>query len=169
MATRIYRGRGFNRARKLESGYAMILAIASMAVVTISLALYENSLLASLDASKQASGKVQADWACYGSAVRAAASPPDALTRYDYYGTRVQLTVHDPPLSLLHILLESAGSEITAPTAEVEGLRMFCAVAAAPTPDSSSAESTWYFLIQDATHPIIAAAWPGIERNNPYE
>ncbi len=150
-----------------QQGYALLLALGIMMVVTLGLTITERTLRESLETSRRAAGKVQADWACYGAVHRAVLNPSDALTRFEYYGTRVQVTVHDPPLPLIEKLLEVSGpvSPITRETDEP--VRLYCAVAASPTLNST-AEATWYFLMTDSGQPRVWASWPGLERNQPY-
>lgn len=150
-----------------EQGYALLLALGIMMVVTLGLTIAEKTLQESLETSRRAAGKVQADWACYGAVHRAALRPSDSLTRFEYFGTRVQVTVHDPPLPLIEKLLEVSGpvSQITRETDEP--VRLYCAVAASPTL-GSTAEATWYFLMTESGQPRVWASWPGLERNQPY-
>ena len=136
-------------------------------VVTMGLSIAESTLTGSLEASRRAAGKVQADWACFGGVNSAAMNPPDSFARYDYYGTRVQVTVHDPPLSVLEDLLESAGEVLPASRETGQPVRMYCAVAASPTLESSS-DATWYFIVNESKPPKIWASWPGLERSQPY-
>jgi hypothetical protein len=136
-------------------------------MLTLILSILENSLNSSMDQAQYAVSKVQADWACYGGAIRAAMNPPDSLTRFDYYGTRVQVTVHDPPLPLLTSMLELSDQTEILTSTQTESIHLYCTVAASPSLDSSS-ESTWYFLIRETKPPEIWTSWRGLERSEPY-
>jgi hypothetical protein len=151
-----------------RKGYALLLSLAAMLVVTLSLSILENTLERSRDSSELSIGKVQADWACYGAVVRAAANPPDALTRYEYYGTRVQVTVHEPPIALFEIMLDRPAAASMIKSSSEGDIRMYCAVAAAPS-KNSSAEATWYFVVKQSIPPVIWTSWPGQVRKDPYQ
>ncbi len=152
---------------KAERGYALLLALGVMMMVTLGLTIAEKTLTGSLETSRRAAGKVQADWACYGAAHRAAWHPSDSLSLFEYYGTRVQVTVHDPPLPLLGELLEIAGPIKPTTGGNSEAVRMYCAVAASPSL-GSTAEATWYFIVTESGYPKVWASWPGLERSQPY-
>jgi hypothetical protein len=152
---------------KSERGYALVLVLGVMMVVTLGLFITEKTLSESLEISRRSAGRVQADWACYGAVHRAAWNPSDSLALYEYYGTRVQVTVHDPPLPLIEELMESAGPVQPASGETSEAVHMYCTVAASPTL-GSTAEATWYFVLTESGRPKIWASWPGLERSQPY-
>lgn len=150
-----------------QRGYALLLAMGVMLMVTLGLSITEKTLSDSLAESRRAAGKVQADWACFGAVNQAAWEQTESLVMYTYYGTRVQVTVHDPPLVLVGELLEVAGRVSQATGETDEPIRMYCTVAATTAFDSP-VEATWYFLVRDSGRPQIWASWPGLERNQPY-
>jgi len=139
----------------------MMIALAVLMIVTMMVGILEKAMEGNLSTSEEAATKIQADYACYGGAVRAASNLPDSFSQYDYYGTRVEVTVLNPPVSLLQIIME--GKETPAGS-----LRMLCAAAASPSKDSS-AESTWYYLVSETDRPSIWTTWPGIARSQPYK
>lgn len=150
-----------------ERGYALLLAMGVLLMVTLCLTITERTLSESLAESRRAAGKVQADWACFGAANQAAWQQPDSLVMYTYFGTRVQVTVHDPPLALVEELLEVSGPAGQASSEADAPIRMYCAVAATTAFDTP-VEATWYFVVRDSERPQIWASWPGLERNQPY-
>jgi hypothetical protein len=152
----------FGASRHGERGVALILALSVMMVVTLSLILLEDTLNRNKETAEIAAARVQAEYACYGGAVRAAVNPPDGFSMYDYYGTRVRVTVLDPPVSVMQIMMSSN-------TGAKEGtIRLLQSEAASPTGDAS-AEAMWYYLVVETEHPEFWTSWPGILRQQPYE
>jgi len=160
-------GHKYLTSRPAERGYALVFAVGVMVVVTLVLTIAEKTLQENLETSRRSEGKVQADWACYGAVHRAAWNPPNTLALIEYYGTRVQVTVHDPPLPLVGELLEISRPAASAMSETGKPIRLYCAVAASPTL-GSTAEATWYFLMTESGHPRVWASWPGLERSQPY-
>ena len=147
--------------REVEKGTALILALAVLMIVTMMVGILEQTLQRDLEISQESATKVQADYACYGGAVRAAVKPPDQVTQYNYYGTGVEVTVSEPPLSLLQIMMDR--NEVSNGT-----IWMLRSEAASPSTDSS-AESTWYYLVSETDRPVFWTSWPGVARSKPYE
>lgn len=143
-----------------ENGTAMILALAVLMIVTMMVGILEQTMQRDLEVSQHSAAKVQADYACYGGAVRAAVQKPDQVTQYKYYGTEVEVTDFVPPLSLLQIMMDRN----EAPTGDIRLLR---SEATSPTEDST-AESTWYYFVSEKDRPVFWTSWPGIARSQPY-
>lgn len=151
-----------------KSGYALVMAIGALAVVTLLLSILEMTLSSSLERSRQSAARVQAEWACHGAALQAAWNPPEGLALFDYFGTRVQVTPSNPPLSVLGTILDASAEGIISSASEPAPIRMYCAITATPTLDST-VDATWYYVIQESRPPVIWASWPGLERSEPYE
>jgi len=128
-------------------------------VVTLMIAIMEGILVESWKSSKNSIAKVRGDWACHGAVVQAAASPPDSVTRYTYGGTDVNITVQNPPLSLMEILMDpNLNPEQAAP----EGtFRMLCAEAESPDRETMALVK-WCYLIRETDRPEIWTSWPGV-------
>jgi len=136
-----------------------MLALSVLMVVTLMVAIMEGILVESWKSSKNSIAKVRADWACYGAVVQAAAAPPDSVTRYTYAGTDVNITVHDPPMSMMEILMNPEANPDEPP---VEGtVRMMCAEAASPSEETVSLVK-WCYLIRETYLPEFRAPWPGV-------
>lgn len=156
--------------RSSRDGYALMLALGVMLILSLSTALLDRTIQHSLEVSRLAATRVQADYACLGATHQAVQDQLGAAPRmYEYYGTRVQVTVHQPPRKVLEDVLKSQiGSATSTLAPNPANLAMYCAIAASPSADSS-AESTWYYVIHSAPDPEIWASWPGIERQQPYQ
>lgn len=151
-----------------REGYALIIALAALMIVTFTLSVLENHLVDANLVSRAAVGGVQADWACHGAVMRALANPPDTLTRFDFHGTRVQVTVHKPPIDLLARMMEADTAGLVQGASEVT-VRMYCAVATSPAEGASEADATWYYVVKETRPPQVLISWPGIERSQPHE
>jgi hypothetical protein len=154
--------RTFDSPRDIPAprGVAMILALAVLMVVTLTVGILEEGIDRSLGFGEESIAKVRAEYAAYGGAVRAAANPPDAFTSFDYLGTRVDVTLSNPPVSLMEILI-SKTSIASGTDSPFEGnLRMMTSVVATPG-EATASESTWRYLLIDAERPTLWTAWPG--------
>ncbi|GMV65897.1 MAG: hypothetical protein AMXMBFR75_16940 [Candidatus Hinthialibacteria bacterium] len=151
-----------------QNGYALVMALGVLTVVTFLLSILEMTLDSSLESSRLTAARLQAEWACHGAVLQAAWDPPDSLVRYDYFGTRVQVTPRDPPLEVLGTILDAAAEPVISSASPTAPIRMYCAVAATPAL-GSTAEATWYYVIQESRPPVIWASWPGLERSEPYK
>ena len=147
------------RLRRGDRAFALMLALSVLMVVTLMVTIMEGILAESWKSSKNSVAKVRADWACYGAVVQAAASPPDSITRFTYGGTDVNITVHNPPLSMMDIM---TNPDVNPDQAPVEGtFRMLCAEASSPSRESLSLVK-WCYLVRETDHPEIWASWPGV-------
>ncbi|MCG3196618.1 MAG: hypothetical protein HUU16_09280 [Candidatus Omnitrophica bacterium] len=155
--------------RKIErKGYALIIALAALLLVTFLIGVLENTLVDANTVSHAAVASVQADWACHGAVMRALANPPDSLTRFDFHGTRVQVTVHKPPINLLARIMEGDSAALVQDDGGVT-VRMYCAVASSPAEGESEGDATWYYVVKETRPPQVLTSWPGVERSQPYE
>ena len=141
-----------------QKGIALILTLSVLMIITLMISIMEGIQVESWKSSKNSIANVRADWACYGAVVQAAASPPDSVTRYTYGGTDVDITVHDPPLSLIELTLDHPADT----NAPVEGtFRVLCAEARSPARDTTALVK-WCYLVQDNDRPEIRASWPEV-------
>ncbi len=142
-----------------QKGFALILALSVLMIVTLMVSIMEGILVESWKSSKNSIAKVRADWGCYGAVVQSAGSPPDSVTRYTYGGTDVGITVQNPPLSLMEILMDQAVNPEQEP---IEGtFRMLCAEAQSPARDTVALVK-WCYLIRETDRTEIWASWPGV-------
>ncbi len=142
-----------------RKGFALVLALSVLMVVTLMVSIMEGILVESWKSSKNSTAKVRADWACYGAVVQAAASPPDSVTRYSYAGTDVDITVHNPPLSVMEIVMDPTVNPDQTP---VEGtFRMLCAEAQSPSQETTALVK-WCYVIRETDRPEIWTSWPSV-------
>lgn len=152
-------GRGSSGSRRSDQGFALMLALAVLMVMTLTIAIMEGLIVESWKSSKNSIAKVRADWACHGAVVQAAASPPDSISRYAYAGTDVNVTVHNPPISLMEILMDD---QLNPGQTPIEGtLRVLCAEAQSPARDTI-ALAKWCYLVTETDRPEIRTSWPGV-------
>jgi hypothetical protein len=81
------------------------------------------------------------------------------VTRFSYAGTDVNITVHNPPMSVMEIMMEPAVNPEQTP---VEGtFRMLCAEAQSPARETLSLVK-WCYVIRETDHPEIWTSWPSV-------